>query len=88
MIEYLEYVGKLEEFLKEHLWDDLTKKLINWQKLVVRWYSILSDIALKILSIPATLVASKHNWSTFSFIHNKLCNRMLNQRIEKCVYLY
>ncbi len=30
MIEYLEYVGKLEEFLKEHLWDDLTKKLINW----------------------------------------------------------
>ncbi len=40
------------------------------------------------LSIPATSAASERNWSTFGFIHNKLHNRMLNQRVEKCVYLY
>ena len=30
MIEYSEYVEKLGGFSKEHLWNDLTKKLINW----------------------------------------------------------
>ncbi|CAI2196109.1 9505_t:CDS:2, partial [Funneliformis geosporum] len=41
IIEYSEYVRKLEEFSKEHLW-------------VVRRYPLLSNIALKVLSIPAT----------------------------------
>src|SRR6266540_477200 len=88
IIEYSEYVEKLEGFLESHLWGNLTTKPINWWKLVARWYPVLSNIALKVLSIPATSAASECNWSAFGFIHNKLRNRMLNQRVEKCVYLY
>ncbi len=66
----------------------MTTKPINWWKLVARRYPVLSNIALKVLSIPATSAASERNWSAFGFIHNKLRNRMLNQRVEKCVYLY
>ena len=88
IIEYSEYVGKLEGFSESHLWGNLTTKLINWQKLIVRRYSILSNIALKVLSILATSAASERNWSAFGFFYNKLRNRMLNQRVEKCVYLY
>ena len=72
IMEYSEYIGKLRGFSENHLWDNLITKPINWQKLVARWYSILSNIALKVLSIPATLAANEHNWSAFGFIYNKL----------------
>ncbi|CAI2163552.1 6977_t:CDS:2 [Funneliformis geosporum] len=88
IVEYSEYIGKLGGFSNKHLWGNITKKPINWWKLVAKRYPILSTIALKILSIPVTSTASERNWSTFSFINNKLRNRMLNQRVEKCVYLY
>ena len=45
-------------------------------------------MALKILSIPATSAASERNWSAFSFIHIKLCNRLHNERVEKIVFIY
>jgi hypothetical protein len=88
IMEYSEYVGKLGGFSENHLWGNLTKKPINWWKLVARQYPVLSKIALKVLSIPATSAASERNWSAFGFIHNKLRNRMLDQKVEKCVYLY
>jgi len=88
IMEYSEYVGKLGGFSDDHLWGNLITKPINWWKLVARRYPILSKIALKVLSIPATSAASERNWSAFGFIHNKLRNRMLDQRVEKCVYLY
>ncbi len=45
-------------------------------------------MTLKILSIPATSAASEQNWSAFSFIHTKLCNRLHNERVEKIVFIY
>ena len=51
-------------------------------------YPILSDIAIRILSIPATSAASERNWSTFGFIHSKLRNRLHEKRVEKIVYLF
>ena len=40
---------------------NLTTKPINWWKLVAKWYPVLSNIYLKVLSILATSVASKRN---------------------------
>ena len=51
-------------------------------------YPLLSSVAIKVLSIPATSAASKRNWSTYNFIHSKLRNRMTIDRAEKLVYIY
>ena len=51
-------------------------------------YPILSDVAIRILSIPATSAASERNWSTFGFIHSKLRNRLHEKRVEKIVYIF
>ncbi|CAG8467929.1 42942_t:CDS:2, partial [Gigaspora margarita] len=50
------------------------------QNLVKARYPVLSEIALKLLSILATSAASEQNWSTFNFVHTKLYNRLLNPR--------
>ena len=61
-------IQKLGGFSDDHLWGNLTTKPINWWKLVARRYPILNNIALKVLSIPATSAASERNWSAFEFI--------------------
>ena len=40
------------------------------------------------LLIPSTSAASERNWSSFGFIHSKLRNRLGDNKVEKCVYLY
>ena len=56
--------------------------------MVARRYQILSAIARQVLSIPSTSAASEQNWSSFGFIHSKLCNQLDNSKVKKCVYLY
>jgi hypothetical protein len=51
-------------------------------------YPVLSDVAIRILSIPATSASSERNWSTFGFIHSKLRNRLHEKRVEKIVYIF
>ena len=51
-------------------------------------YLILSNVAIRVLSTPATSAASERNWSTFGFIHSKLRNRLHEKRVERIVYLF
>lgn len=88
LMEYSEYVGKLGGFSDDHLWGDMTAHPINWWTLVARRYPLLSTIARQVLSIPSTSAASERNWSSFGFIHSKLRNRLGDDKVEKCVYLY
>jgi hypothetical protein len=86
--EYAEYLGKLDHFSCSYLWEsNLVKNPINWWYLVKGRYPILSEVALKVLSVPATSAVSKRNWSTFGFIHSKVRNRLNDKRIEKLVYM-
>lgn len=86
--EYAEYLGKRGNFSRLHLWEsNLVKNSINWWCLVKGRYPILSEVALKVLSIPATSAASERNWSTFGFIHTKVRNRLNDKRVEKLVYM-
>ncbi|CAB5198634.1 unnamed protein product [Rhizophagus irregularis] len=50
--------------------------------------SSLQQLAIKILSIPTSSAAAERNFSTFRFIHNKICNRLQNKRVKKLVYIY
>ncbi|EXX70893.1 hypothetical protein RirG_083410 [Rhizophagus irregularis DAOM 197198w] len=61
---------------------------INWWNLLKSRYPLLSSVAIKVLSIPASSAVSKRNWSTYNFIHSKLRNRMVIDRAEKLVYIY
>lgn len=86
--EYSEFIGRCGGFVKSYLWGDIKNKPINWWHLLEKRYPLISSIALKLLSIPATSAASERNWSTYKFIHSKLRNRLINDRAEKLVYIY
>jgi hAT family C-terminal dimerisation region len=88
LYELSEYIGKSGGFAKKHLWSGLNQKPINWWNLLKSRYPLLSSVAIKVLSIPATSAASERNWSTYNFIHSKLRNRMTIDRAEKLVYIY
>ena len=88
MTELAEYVGKTGGFAPNHLWGNVIQKPINWWHLMKGRYPVLSDVAIQVLSIPATSAASERNWSTFGFIHSKLRNRLHEKRVEKIVYMF
>lgn len=50
--------------------------------------SSLQELAIRILSIPTSSAAAERNFSTFGFIHNKVRNRLQNERVKKLVYVY
>ncbi|CAG8510928.1 1505_t:CDS:2, partial [Scutellospora calospora] len=52
--ELLEFVGKTSGFSPNYLWGSLKEKPYNWWNLMKARYSVLSNVALKLLSIPAT----------------------------------
>ena len=87
-MELAEYIGKSGGFAASHLWGNVIQKPVNWWNLMSGRYPILSSVAIRILSIPATSAASERNWSTFGFIHSKLRNRLHEERVEKIVYLF
>ncbi len=71
-----EIIWKSANILNSSLW---------WQS----WStSKLQQLAIKVLSIPTSSAAAKRNFSTFSFINNKIRNRLKNDRIKKLVYIY
>ncbi|CAG8793384.1 36465_t:CDS:2, partial [Gigaspora margarita] len=86
--ELSEYVGKTDGFSANYLWGSIKEKPYNWWNLVKARYPVLSSIALKLLSIPASSASSERNWSSFNFVHSKLRNRLHNPRVEKIVYIY
>ncbi|CAB4403798.1 unnamed protein product, partial [Rhizophagus irregularis] len=88
LTELAEYVGKTGSFAHSYLWGDVIQKPVNWWNLMKGRYPILSDVAIRILSILATSAASERNWSTFGFIHSKLRNKLHEKRVEKIVYMF
>ena len=46
------------------------------------------DRHVNVLSIQTSSASAEQNWSSFRFIHNKLCARLDNNRVKKLVALY
>lgn len=49
--------------------------------------SVLHDVALKLLSMPASSASCERNWSAWGIVHNKLRNRLTTTRSGKLVYI-
>ena len=49
---------------------------------------ILSNIARRILAQVCSASSCERNWSMYSFVHNKVRNRLIHSRAEDLVYIY
>lgn len=51
-------------------------------------FPILNKLAQTLFCLTPSSAASERNFSTFGFIHNKLRNRLNNDKVEKLVYIF
>ena len=59
-----------------------------WQSLFSSSYPELTALAKWALCIAPTTGAAERNWSAFGHIYSKKRNRLLNERVNKLVYIY
>jgi Protein of unknown function (DUF 659)/hAT family C-terminal dimerisation region len=59
-----------------------------WNALHKEQYPDLTALARHALSVAPTTGAAERNWSAFGFIHCKRRNRLLNDRVEKLIFIY
>lgn len=59
-----------------------------WQSREADDFPTLKRLALKIFSLCCSSSASERNFSTFAFIHNKLRNRLKDDKVEKLVHIF
>ncbi|CAG8733264.1 16154_t:CDS:1, partial [Racocetra fulgida] len=57
LLEFAKYISKTGEFTRPHLWGAVKENPQSWWNLVKARYLILSSVAFKVLSIPATSAA-------------------------------
>jgi hypothetical protein len=87
--EMLEYQSKSGVFNLNVLWsDEATKNPTTWWSALKNEVPVLSELAAKLMSIPASSAAAERNWSHFGFVHSLRRNRLTNDRVFKLVYIY
>lgn len=59
-----------------------------WQSRDADDFPNLKRLALKVFSLCCSSSASERNFSTFAFIHNKLRNRLKDDKVEKLVHIF
>jgi Protein of unknown function (DUF 659)/hAT family C-terminal dimerisation region len=86
-VELVKFRQKTSPYDNETIWMSSSNlnPFVWWQS----WpNSELQQLAIKILLIPTSSAAAERNFSTFGFIHNKIRNRLHNDRVKKLVYIY
>ena len=68
--------------------------MIGKLKTVLQWWiadgtdwPLLQNLAIQVFSMADSAAASERNFSTFRFIHSKLCNRFGPEKVKKLVYM-
>jgi hypothetical protein len=68
--------------------------MIGKSKSVLQWWiadgtdwPLLQNLAIRVFSMAASAAGSERNFSTFGFIHSKLCNRLSPEKVKKLVYI-
>lgn len=59
-----------------------------WESIDAEEFPGIRKLALRLFSLCASSSASERNFSTFSFIHNKLRNRLKEDTVEKLVHVF
>ena len=85
--ELVNFRNKNSPYDNEIIWGSIN--ILNpslwWQS----WpASKLQQLAIKVFLIPTSSAAAERNFSNFGFIHNKIRNRLKNDRVKKLVYIY
>jgi len=87
--ELLWYNNKTGPFGKSIFWElEVVNNPIDWWNGLQKEVPILGNLAMKLMSIPASTASSERNWSNFGFIQNIKRNRLTNQRTFKLVSIY
>jgi hypothetical protein len=87
--ELLWYNNKSGPFSASIFWEpEVINDPINWWNGLRKEVPILGNLAIKLMSIPASTAASERNWSNFGFIQNIKRNRLTNERTFKLVSIY
>jgi len=66
--------------------DSLLTALQYWQIDGVS-YPVLSKEAIKVFSMVTSSASSEREFSSMSFIHSKLCNRLGNDKVNKLIFI-
>lgn len=85
--ELVNFRNKNSPYNNEIIWKsaNILNSSLWWQS----WpTSKLQQLAIKVLLIPTSSAAAERNFSNFGFIHNKIRNRLKNDRVKKLVYIY
>jgi hypothetical protein len=76
-------------------WDETTKRcyfadspMTWWSWIGVKDYPLLTTIAQRVFTIPASSAAAERSWSVFKFMHSAQRNRLSNERLIKLVFIY
>jgi hypothetical protein len=80
----------MSPYCGEHVWSSMGMKEVThlW------WFTsgsvgkLLPRIAWRILAQVVSLSLCERNWSSYSFVHSKVQNRLLPSRAEDLVYVY
>jgi hypothetical protein len=87
--ELLELRAKSGPFSRPLDWEAAKKMdLVLWWKSLFSSHTELIQLAKWALSISPTTGAAERNWSAFGYIHSKSRNSLLNDRVNKLVYIY
>jgi hypothetical protein len=58
-----------------------------WWKMFGYSTPALQKLAIRLVSQCASATECERNWSTFGFIHTKVCNRLTYEKLHKLVYV-
>ena len=88
-VELLKLRAKSGPFSRPLNWAAAKKMdLVLWWKSLFLSYTKLIQLAKWALLISPTTSAAERNWSAFSYIHSKNRNSLLNDQVNKLVYIY
>jgi len=87
--ELLELRAKLGPFSRPLNWAAAKKMdLVLWWKSLFSSHTKLVQLAKMVLSVLPTTGAAERNWSAFGYIYSKNRNSLLNNRVNKLIYIY
>lgn len=85
--EFTNYKNHADVWQKDFVWQmaKTVAPILWWQSLYSK--TMLGNIAMKILSVPATSASVERSFSTFSHIHTNKRNRLKTDRAAKICYI-
>jgi hypothetical protein len=88
--EFNLYFHTMSPYCGEHVWSSMGVKEVAhvWWFTSGSFGKLLPHIARRILAQVVSSSSCEQNWSSYSFVHSKVRNRLLSSHAEDLVYVY